>query len=95
MDSQNRNWIYLREFKPLPHALSLQLDDSSTTNMPFKTYTQSSAHYFRNYPRYLYSLLVVQLTIPSRNNTIRNKAYAYPLIDKLTSVFMRLSSYWW
>ena len=38
--SQNRNLINFKEFKTLPHALSLELNDMSISNLPgFKNYT--------------------------------------------------------
>ena len=39
MVSQNRNWINIKKFKTLPHALSLELNDTSTSNLPYENFT--------------------------------------------------------
>ena len=39
MVSQNKIWINFKEFKTLPRALSLDLNDMSTSNLPFENYT--------------------------------------------------------
>ena len=39
MVSQNKIWINFKEFKTLSRALSLELNDTSTSNLPFENYT--------------------------------------------------------
>ena len=73
-----------QEFKTLPRALSLELNDTSTSNLPFENYTG----YLLSHGLYskfcsLLSRLSMDFVQPtcrsSYNYTNRNEAYAHPL----------------
>lgn len=84
MISQNREWINFKEVKTLPHALSLEPNDTSTSNLLLENYTGYllSLGLYSKFCSSLsrLSMVFVQLTCHlSSNNTAPSETYAHPL----------------
>ena len=86
---------YFKEFKTLPHALSLELNNTSTSNLPFENYTGYLLSHGL-YSKFCSSLSRLSMDFvqptcrPSYNNTTRNEAYAHPLNYFLLSLYCEL-----
>ena len=84
--SQKKNWINFKEFKTLPHALSLKLNDTSILHLlhlPFENYTGCLLNH-GSYSKFCSSLLrsfvdLVQPNCRPSYNITHNEPYALPL----------------
>ena len=81
--------------KTLQHVLSLELNDTSTSHLPFENYTDCLLSHglcskFCSSLSWLSMDFVQPTCHPSFNNTTRNEAYAHPLNYFLRSILWTL-----
>ena len=92
MVSQNRNWINFKEFKTLPHVLTLEPSRTTTSNLPFENYTGYLLNHglYSNFCSSLSMDFVQPTCRPSYNNyhpqrSLRSKLlFTVPTVNSVT-----------